>query len=66
MRFHTAKPIDQFPCFPGESIYEGLGRTRGAGFYFLDPTTSRNTMNAPITHAQNLIWEVVTELSMGS
>ena len=25
MRFPTAKPIDQFPCFLGESIYERLG-----------------------------------------
>ena len=24
MRFPTAKPIDQFPCFLGESIYAGL------------------------------------------
>ena len=25
MRFPTAKSIDQFPCFLGESIYVGLG-----------------------------------------
>ena len=24
MRYPTAKPIDQFPCFLGESIYAGL------------------------------------------
>ena len=27
MRFPTAKTIDQFPCFLGESIYAGLGAT---------------------------------------
>lgn len=26
MRFLPAKPIDQFPCFLGEPIYEGLAR----------------------------------------
>ena len=40
MRFPTAKSIDQFPCFLGESIYEVLGWQLRI---LLPPQSFRNT-----------------------
>ena len=44
MRFHTARTIDQFPCFLGESIYGMLENKLVMAIYFMVNVATYGTL----------------------